>query len=216
MAFFDSIQAALSADSKLGPKVGGSIQFVLTGGHGGDSTWVIDCKQSKVSRGPGKADCTVTLSEENFLALASGKLQGMQAFMSGKMKIKGNMSLAQKLEPLLKAARVLAGREAGGGGAKPAAAAAVAAAPASGASSGSSSSFQSAAVFQGIAANLKADPSLIKKVGGVFHFTITGGAGGAKADWTVDAKQSGEVRQAAPPKADCAITISDADMVSRR
>ena len=69
-------------------------------------------------------------------------------------------------------------------------------------------------MFQGIAANLKADPSLIKKVGGVFHFTITGGAGGAKADWTVDAKQSGEVRQAAPPKADCVITISDADMVA--
>ena len=209
-AFFDSIQAALSADGKLGPKVGGSIQFVLTGGHGGDSTWVIDCKQSKVSRGAGKADCTVTLSEENFMALATGKLQGMQAFMAGKMKVKGNMMLAQKLEPLLKAARALA--EAGGG-AKPAAAAA-AAAPASGASSGGSSAFQSAAVFQGIAANLKADPSLIKKVGGVFHFMITGGAGGAKADWTVDAKQSGEVRQAAPPKADCVITISDADMVA--
>ena len=96
-AVFDSIQAALSADSKLGPKVGGSIQFVLSGGHGGDSTWVIDCKQSKVSRGAGKADCTVTLSDENFLALASGKLQGMQAFMSGKMKIKGNMMLAQKV-----------------------------------------------------------------------------------------------------------------------
>ena len=97
VAVFDSIQAALSADSKLGPKVGGSLQFLLTGGHGGDSTWVVDCKQSKVSRGAGKADCTVTLSEENFMALASGKLQGMQAFMAGKMKIKGNMSLAQKV-----------------------------------------------------------------------------------------------------------------------
>ena len=98
-AFFDSIQAALSADGKLGPKVGGSIQFVLTGGHG-DSTWVIDCKQSKVSRGAGKADCTVTLSEENFMALATGKLQGMQAFMAGKMKVKGNMMLAQKFGAL--------------------------------------------------------------------------------------------------------------------
>ena len=97
---FDSIQAALSADGKLGPKVGGSIQFVLTGGHGGDSTWVIDCKQSKVSRGAGKADCTVTLSEENFMALATGKLQGMQAFMAGKMKVKGNMMLAQKFGAL--------------------------------------------------------------------------------------------------------------------
>ena len=37
----------------------------------------------QVSRGAGKAECTVTLSEENFLALASGKLQGMQAFVPG-------------------------------------------------------------------------------------------------------------------------------------
>ena len=105
MATFESIQAALSADSKLGAKVGGSLAFVLTGGQGGDSSWVVDCKQSKVSRGAGKADCTVTLSEENFLALVSGKLKGMQAFMSGKMKIKGNMMLAQKFGALAESAK---------------------------------------------------------------------------------------------------------------
>eukprot|EP00964_Phaeocystis_antarctica_P049413 scaffold28657_cov69-Phaeocystis_antarctica.AAC.3 len=51
VATFESIQVALSADSKLGTKVGGSLQFVLTGGQGGDSTWVVDCKQAKVRRG---------------------------------------------------------------------------------------------------------------------------------------------------------------------
>ena len=54
---------------------------------------------------------------------------------------------------------MLAGHESGGG-AKPAAAAA--AAPSSGASS--ADAFQSAAVFHRIAANLKADPGLLKKV----------------------------------------------------
>ena len=53
-----------------------------------------------MTRGAGKADCTVTLSEENFMALATGKLQGMQAFMAGKMKVKGNMMLAQKFGAL--------------------------------------------------------------------------------------------------------------------
>ena len=34
------------------------------------------------------------------MALATGKLQGMQAFMAGKMKVKGNMMLAQKFGAL--------------------------------------------------------------------------------------------------------------------
>ena len=36
----------------------------------------------------------------NQVALATGKLQGMQAFMAGKMKVKGNMMLAQKFGAL--------------------------------------------------------------------------------------------------------------------
>ena len=204
VATFESIQAALSADSKLGAKVGGSLAFVLTGGQEGDSTWVVDCKQSTVRRGAGKADCTVTLSEENFLALVSGKLQGMQAFMSGKMKIKGNMSLAQKVGLLFEAAK-----KAGGARPRaPAAAAAASAAP-SAAPSSAAPAFQSTAVFHRIAANLKSDPGLLKKVGGVFHFTITGGPGGSSAQWTVDAKRTGEVKPEAPSKSDCAITIGE-------
>ena len=35
------------------------------------------------------------------MALATYKLQGMQAFMAGKTKVKGNMMLAQKLEPAI-------------------------------------------------------------------------------------------------------------------
>ena len=69
-----------------------------------------------VTSGSGKADCTITISEENFLALVSGKLQGMQAFMSGKMKIKGNMGLAQKFGALTDAVKKA------GGAPKPAAA----------------------------------------------------------------------------------------------
>merc|ERR1712118_190412 len=48
-----------------------------------------------------KADVTITLAEADFVAMAEGKLDGMQAFMSGKLKIKGNMMLAQKLGPIL-------------------------------------------------------------------------------------------------------------------
>ena len=43
-------------------------------------------------------------AETDFVAMAEGKLDGMQAFMSGKLKIEGNIMLPQKLEPILDSA----------------------------------------------------------------------------------------------------------------
>ncbi|CAE7611705.1 HSD17B4 [Symbiodinium sp. CCMP2592] len=50
-------------------------------------------------------DCTITMADADFMAMAEGKLDGMQAFMGGKLKIKGNMMLAQKLQSILEAAK---------------------------------------------------------------------------------------------------------------
>ena len=48
------------------------------------------------------ADTTVTVSWDDFIALSEGKLDPMMAFMQGKLKIAGDMMIAQKLAPLLK------------------------------------------------------------------------------------------------------------------
>ncbi len=48
------------------------------------------------------ADATVRLAWDDFMALAEGRLDPMMAFMQGKLKIDGDMMLAQKLAPLLK------------------------------------------------------------------------------------------------------------------
>lgn len=48
------------------------------------------------------ADATVSISWDDFLALSEGKLDPMMAFMQGKLKIAGDMMIAQKLAPLLK------------------------------------------------------------------------------------------------------------------
>ena len=48
-----------------------------------------------------KPDCTVTIADADLVAMAEGRLSGMSAFMGGKMKIKGNMGLAQKFGALL-------------------------------------------------------------------------------------------------------------------
>lgn len=48
------------------------------------------------------ADATVSMSWDDFMALSEGRLDPMMAFMQGKMKIQGDMMLAQRLAPLLK------------------------------------------------------------------------------------------------------------------
>src|SRR5690606_7951638 len=46
-------------------------------------------------------DCTLTMLKEDFLAMAKGELNGTRAFMSGRLRIKGNMGLALKLQSIL-------------------------------------------------------------------------------------------------------------------
>ncbi len=49
-----------------------------------------------------KSDCTLQLSADNLVKLIKGDLNPTMAFMTGKLKIKGDLSLAMKLQSLLK------------------------------------------------------------------------------------------------------------------
>ncbi|MBW8882727.1 MAG: SCP2 sterol-binding domain-containing protein, partial [Asticcacaulis sp.] len=55
-----------------------------------------------VSNEDGAADTTIQISIDDLKAMAAGALDPMMAFMMGKMKIQGDMSVAQRLAPLLK------------------------------------------------------------------------------------------------------------------
>lgn len=46
------------------------------------------------------ADCTISIARDDFLAMADGKLDPQIAFMSGKLKISGDMSVAMGLQNL--------------------------------------------------------------------------------------------------------------------
>ncbi|MEM1215214.1 MAG: SCP2 sterol-binding domain-containing protein [Bacteroidota bacterium] len=48
-----------------------------------------------------EADCTIYVTPENFMALVKGDLNPMMAVMSGKVKIKGDMGVAMKLQSLI-------------------------------------------------------------------------------------------------------------------
>ncbi|MBO0332298.1 SCP2 sterol-binding domain-containing protein [Sneathiella sp. CAU 1612] len=51
-----------------------------------------------VSNEDKEADCTITITKENFEALANGELDPTTAFMMGKLKVGGNMGIAMKLQ----------------------------------------------------------------------------------------------------------------------
>jgi putative sterol carrier protein len=60
----------------------------------------IDGGAGKVTNDDGSADATITVDFEDFQNLAAGKLDPMMAFMSGKLKVAGDMSVAMKLQQL--------------------------------------------------------------------------------------------------------------------
>ena len=58
-----------------------------------------------MSSATGKADVTIKVDDSDFVKLADGKLNPMQAFMQGKIKVSGQIALAQKLDTVFKAAK---------------------------------------------------------------------------------------------------------------
>ena len=58
-------------------------------------------KPNSVSNDDKAADCTIKLAWDDFLNMAQGKLDPTMAFMQGKLKVDGDMSIAMKLQPIL-------------------------------------------------------------------------------------------------------------------
>lgn len=107
---FTEIAKALQEDGEtLVKKVKGVYCFVVTGGpNGSQSKWIVDAKNgsgSVTKDGTAKADCTVTMKDEDLMGLMSGSLNPQKAFFTGKLKIKGNMGLAMKLTEFQKTAQ---------------------------------------------------------------------------------------------------------------
>jgi putative sterol carrier protein len=54
-----------------------------------------------VSDQDAKADCTISMSKETYLKLQRGEIKPMIATLTGKIKVKGDIGLAQKLKQLM-------------------------------------------------------------------------------------------------------------------
>jgi len=100
---FEKIKETLADDgANWVKKMQGVFCFKVTGGPDGkEAKWVVDVKNGKGNvefNGQGKTDCTVTMSDNDFVDLMFGKLDPQRAFFQGKLKIAGNMALALKLQ----------------------------------------------------------------------------------------------------------------------
>lgn len=98
---FNAIRAVINEDVIKSTQ--GVYQFDLSGEHAG--VWYLDLKSGAGSTGRGqppvKADVVMTMSSNDFSKMFAGKLKPTLAFMSGKLRIKGDMTLAIKLEKLM-------------------------------------------------------------------------------------------------------------------
>ncbi len=95
--FFDAIPGKVNPDKIQG--MNSTYQFNITGDNGGD--WWVKVADGAADVGDGAAESsniTLTMTDENFLALITGKLNGQTAFLTGKLKIQGDMTLAMKLQ----------------------------------------------------------------------------------------------------------------------
>jgi putative sterol carrier protein len=103
--FDTDLANAMAAKPDVVQRVGVKYQFNIKGEGGGE--WFVDASTSgpKVERGnPGGADCTITISAQDFEQLWQNPSSGMNLFFSGRLNIAGDAMLAMKFQDL---ARVL-------------------------------------------------------------------------------------------------------------
>ena len=97
----EKMQGAFLPEKAQG--VDANIQFKFTGEEAGD--WVAAIKDGKVdvSRGTHPSPkMTLTADSQDYVKIITGELDGMQAFMQGKIKLAGDLNLAMKLMQMFK------------------------------------------------------------------------------------------------------------------
>jgi 3-hydroxyacyl-CoA dehydrogenase/3a,7a,12a-trihydroxy-5b-cholest-24-enoyl-CoA hydratase len=205
---FWGIRHHVETNPDLAAKIGTVFQFKLTQPN---AVWTLDLKNGKGSVAEGetvKPDCTIELTQTNFLGMATGKLNPQKMYFAGDMKITGNLMASQKLEFLksidpqktrdaMKAAGYTPGTGGGAGGA---------ASPTGAASEGGGSGD----VFIAIADYITKNPDLVGSVGTVYQWKLTN----PDSVWTMDLKNGkGSVTPGAGEKPDCTLELTESDFM---
>ena len=104
---FAEISNRISNQPELVKKVQGIFTWNVTKDGKTVGQWTVDLKNEpgSVKMGTlkqGKPDCAITVSDDDLMAISSGKASPQGLFMKGKLKIKGNIMLTTKLSQLFK------------------------------------------------------------------------------------------------------------------
>lgn len=96
--YFDTLKDRLVADAAKG--VNASFQYNL-----GEEVWhavIEDGALTDVGQGAlEKPTLTINMKADQFLDMSNGDLDGAKAFMTRKLKVKGNVAMAQKMKKFL-------------------------------------------------------------------------------------------------------------------
>ena len=93
------MQSRFNADAAAG--MDAIFQFDISGDAGGQYWMQIKDQEVDVTEGTHDSPTiTIVATDENYLAMLNGELAPMTAFMQGKVKVKGNMSFAMKLQSI--------------------------------------------------------------------------------------------------------------------
>uniref|UniRef100_A0A914Z1J1 Sterol carrier protein 2 n=1 Tax=Panagrolaimus superbus TaxID=310955 RepID=A0A914Z1J1_9BILA len=101
-AIFKEIQARAESEKDLVKNVQASFRITVTDGKT-TKAWTINLKKDPpfIGESSEKVDVEINVKDEDFVQMAAGKLKPDQAFMQGKMKLKGNIAKAMKLKSIL-------------------------------------------------------------------------------------------------------------------
>ena len=94
--FFDTLESRVDPSKTAG--MNNSFVFDIEGA----GQWKVDVQDGtvKVTEGAEDGDVTITTSEETFEKITSGEQNATSAYMTGKLKVKGDMGAAMKLQKL--------------------------------------------------------------------------------------------------------------------
>jgi|ERR671934_2872172 putative sterol carrier protein len=94
--FFEGLESRLDQGKAAG--LTASYLFDIEG----SGKWTVDVDDGRVAvhEGEEEADCTITTSEQTFMKIVRGEQNPTAAYMSGKLRVRGDMGTAMKLQKL--------------------------------------------------------------------------------------------------------------------
>ncbi|CAL1276878.1 unnamed protein product [Larinioides sclopetarius] len=203
----DKIFEKLGEKLKKNPDLASSIKTIYQWNVKKDgkivSTWTLDLKNGPGSVYKGtpkndKPDCTFILEDDLFTQIMDGSTDPQKAFMSGKLKITGNVLASQKLQAIWENPEEEEEK--------------MSFAPAP---ENNELPMKSDFVFEAFAERLHEEPELAKKIKVVYHWNVLQ-SGKKGSEWTVDLKSGSGSIYRGPPKsgrADVTLTMEDEDVI---